>query len=134
MATIQSFEEEVAFIFVGDMNGHHQEWLGSACTARHGIAAFEFSIVSYWENLVAGPIHQAGGTLDFVFTDVPGRVRISVVEDIEDISHEVSLQFNFDWEAVRAAVLVFPLRDVRLCEDTGGYHEYLLSQSVHRFV
>ena len=35
-----------SFLFVGDLNGHHQEWLGSTTTNHHGVAAFDFAIVS----------------------------------------------------------------------------------------
>ena len=35
-----------SFLFVGDLNGHHQEWLGSTTTNRHGVAAFDFATVS----------------------------------------------------------------------------------------
>ena len=31
---------------MGDLNGHHQEWLGSTTTNRHGVAAFDFVTVS----------------------------------------------------------------------------------------
>ena len=34
-----------SFLFVGDLNGHHQEWLGSTTTYRHGVAAFDFATV-----------------------------------------------------------------------------------------
>ena len=29
----------VSFLFVGDLNGHHQEWLGFITTNRDGVAA-----------------------------------------------------------------------------------------------
>ena len=31
---------------MGDLNGHHREWLGSTTTNRHGVAAFDFATVS----------------------------------------------------------------------------------------
>ena len=33
-------------LFACDLNGHHQEWLGTTTTNRHGFAAFEFLTVS----------------------------------------------------------------------------------------
>ena len=40
---------------VDDLNGHHQELLGSTTTNRHGVAAFEFATVSGCDQLVVGP-------------------------------------------------------------------------------
>ena len=60
-----------SFLFVCDLNGHHQEWLGSANTNHHGVAAFDFATVSGCDQLVVGPTHARGGTLDLLMTDVP---------------------------------------------------------------
>ena len=48
VAAVQAEDVRASFLFVGDLNGHHQEWLGSTTTNRHGIAAFQ---------LVVGLIH-----------------------------------------------------------------------------
>ena len=69
-----------SFLFVGDLNGHHQEWLGSTTTNRLGVASFNFATVSVCDQLVVGPTHARGGTLHLLMTDVPGLVRVSVVE------------------------------------------------------
>ena len=63
---------------MGDLNGHHQEWLGSTTTNRHGVADFVFATVSC-DKLVVGPTHARGGTFDLLITDVPDLVRIAVV-------------------------------------------------------
>ena len=55
MAALQAEEMRASFLFVGDLNGHHQEWLGSTTTNRHGIATFDFSNVSGCHQLVVGP-------------------------------------------------------------------------------
>ena len=52
-----------SFLFVGDLNDHHQEWLGSTTTNRHGVAAFDFITVSGCDQLVVGPTHARGITL-----------------------------------------------------------------------
>ena len=36
-AAVQAEDVRASFLFVGDLNGHHQEWLGSATTNRHGV-------------------------------------------------------------------------------------------------
>ena len=59
---------------MGDFNGHHQEWLGSTATNRHGVAAFDFSTVSGCDQLVVSPTHARGGTLELLMTDVPDLV------------------------------------------------------------
>ena len=56
-----------------DLNGHHQEWLGSMTTNRHGVAAFDFANVSGSDQLVVGRTHARGGTLDLLITDVPDQ-------------------------------------------------------------
>ena len=62
------------FLFVGDLNNHHQEWLGSATINRHGVAAFDFATVSGCHQLVVGPTHARFGTLGLQMTDVPDLV------------------------------------------------------------
>ena len=47
-------------LFVGDLNGHHQEWLGSMTTNRHGVAAFDFATVSGLDQLVVCSTHARG--------------------------------------------------------------------------
>ena len=46
MADVQTDDIRSSFLFVGDLNGHHQEWLGSTTTNRHGVATFDFTTVS----------------------------------------------------------------------------------------
>ena len=45
MAAVQEAEARASFLFVGDLNGQHQEWLGSTTTNRHGDAALDFATV-----------------------------------------------------------------------------------------
>ena len=42
MAAVQAEDVRASFLFVRDLNGHHQEWLGSTTTNSHGVAAFDF--------------------------------------------------------------------------------------------
>ena len=39
MAAVQAEDVCASFLFVGDLNDHHQEWLGSTTTNHHGVAA-----------------------------------------------------------------------------------------------
>ena len=87
MAALQAENVRPSFLFVGDLNGHHQEWLGSATTNRHGVAAFDFATVSGCDQLVVGPTYARFGTLDLLMTDVPDLVRVSVVAPIGNSDH-----------------------------------------------
>ena len=55
-----------SFLFVSNLNGYRQEWLGSTTTNRHGVAAFDLATESGCDQLVVGPTHARGGTLDLL--------------------------------------------------------------------
>ena len=78
MAAVQTEDIRASFLFVWYLNGHHQEWLGSTTTNRHGVAAFDFPTVSGCDQLVVGPTHARGGTLDLLMTDVPELVQVAL--------------------------------------------------------
>ena len=52
---VQAEDTRSSLRFVSDLNGHHQEWLGSTTTNRHGVEAFDFATVSGCDKLVVGP-------------------------------------------------------------------------------
>ena len=58
-AAVQAEDVRASFRFVGDLNGHHQELLGSTTTNCHGVAAFDFATVSGCDKiwLSAQPMH-----------------------------------------------------------------------------
>ena len=87
MAAVQAEAGRASLLLVGDLNGHHQKWLGSATTNRHGVAAIDFTTVSGCDQLVVGPTHAHGGTLDILMSDVPDLVRVSVVAPIGNLDH-----------------------------------------------
>ena len=87
MAAVQAEDVRASFLFVDDLNCHHQEWLGSTTTNHHGVAAFDFATVSGCDQLVVGPTHTPGGTLDLMITDVPYLVRVAVVAPIGNSDH-----------------------------------------------
>ena len=58
MAAVQTEDIRASFLFVGDLNGHHQEWLGSTTTNRHELQLLtsQLSPVAIsW--LLAQPMH-----------------------------------------------------------------------------
>ena len=87
MAAVQAEDVRASFLFVGDLNDHHQEWLGSIIMKCHGVAAFDFATVSGCDQLVVGPTHTHGGTLNLLMTDVPDLVRVAVVALIGNSDH-----------------------------------------------
>ena len=87
MAALQAEDVSLSFLFMGDLNRHHQEWLGSTTTNRHGVAAFDFAAFSGCDQLVVGPTHARGGTLDLLMTDVPDLKRVAVVAPIGNSDH-----------------------------------------------
>ena len=40
MAAVQAEDVHASLLFVGDLNGHHQDWLGSTTTNRQGVQRF----------------------------------------------------------------------------------------------
>ena len=62
MAAVQDEDVRASFLFVSDLNGHHQEWLGSTTTNSHGVAAFDFATVSGCDQLVVGHNHWLSAT------------------------------------------------------------------------
>ena len=87
MAAVQAEDVRASFLFVGNLNGHHQEWLGSTTTNRHGVATFDFATVSGCDQLVVGPTHSRGGTLHLLMTNVPDLVRVAIVAPIGNSDH-----------------------------------------------
>ena len=128
MAAVQAEDARASFLFVGDLNGHHQEWLGSMTTNRHGVAAFDFATVSGCDQLVVGPTHARGGTLDLLMTDVPDLVRVAIIAPIGNSDHsslsavismaqavpnlcvnrKVFLKHQVNWNTVGGALQVGP--------------------------
>ena len=56
MPVVHAEDVCASFLFLSDLNGHHQEWLGSTTTNRHGVAVFDVETVSVW--LSARPLHE----------------------------------------------------------------------------
>lgn len=133
MAAVQERDVKSCFIFVGDFNAHHREWLESRSpTDRHGIAAWDFTNETGCTQLVAEPTHISGNRLDLFITDVPGICRVTVEPQIGSsdhfavsakvvlnapipdltISKRVLLKSRANWEAMSNEVQAIVWREV----------------------
>ena len=131
MAAAQGSDPKAAFLFVGDFNAHHTEWLPSGSpTNAHGESAFAFGATSGTTQLIESPTHHMGdgnslgNCLDLAFTDVPGLVtpavgtpigssdhsyislKLQLFQEISDhtVSHRIYLKSLVNWDAVRRDV------------------------------
>ena len=137
MAAMQVEDVRASFLFVGDSNGHHQEWLGSTTRNSHGVAAFDFATVSCCDQMVVDPTHTRGGILDLLMTDVPDLVRVVVVAQIGNsdhpslsavismaqavsnlcVSRKVFLKHQVNWNTVCGAIQEVPWRNIWLSDN-----------------
>ena len=117
---------------MGDLNGHHQEWLGSTTTNPYGVTAFDFATVSGCYQLVVGQTHARGGTLALLMTDVLDLVRVAVVAPVGNsdhsslsavipmaqavpnlyVSRKVLLKHQVNWSTVCGAIQDLPWRNI----------------------
>ena len=95
MAAVHAEDVRASLLFVGDFNGHHQEWSGSTTTNRHVVAAFDFATVSGCDQLVVSLTHARGGTLDLLIIDVPDLVLVAVVVPIGNSDHSSLCRQSF---------------------------------------
>ena len=133
---------------MGDLNGHHQEWLGSATTNHHGVAAFDFATVSGCDQLVVGPTHARGGTLDLLMTDVPDLAPIgnsdhsslsaviSMAQAVPNlyVRRKVFLKHQINWNTVCGAIRELPWCNIRLSDNPVEVLKEHLSLLVKRYV
>ena len=65
-------DRKAAFIFVGDLNAHHQEWLGSVSgTDRHSVAAYDFLNLSGCVQFTNEPTYRLDNCLGLLLSDAP---------------------------------------------------------------
>ena len=56
MAKVQPVDKK-AYLFVGDVNAHHDEWLNSSTTTVHSKVTLDFASSSGCEQMVTEPTH-----------------------------------------------------------------------------
>ena len=88
MHNIQERDRKSAFVFVGDLNTHHSDWLVSVSpTNSAGVAARDFSNLSGCEQLIDEATHNSGNCLDLLLSDVPGIVDSMVKPPLGNSDH-----------------------------------------------
>ena len=88
MAAIQENDRKASFVFIGDFNAHHKEWLNSISqTDCHGLKALDFSSESRCDQIIHSPTHRSGNYLDLIFTDTPGVVAGNVGSPVGTSDH-----------------------------------------------
>ena len=60
---MQAKDVRASFLFVCNLNGHHQELLSSTATNRDGYAANDFATVSGCDQWVVSPTHARRETI-----------------------------------------------------------------------
>ena len=110
----------------------------SGWVLRPRVAAIDFATVSGCDQLVVGPVHARGGTLDLLMTDVPDLVRVAVIAPIGNSDHSslsavismaqavsklcVSrkgfLKHQVNWNTVCGAIRELPWRNIWLSDNT----------------
>ena len=88
MARIQEDDRKACFVFIGDFNAHHREWLNSRSpTNCHGERALDFATESGCDQIVHEVTHTSGNCLDLIFTDSPGVITNSVGSPVGTSDH-----------------------------------------------
>ena len=88
MANIQNNDRKSDFLFIGDFNAYHREWLNFASLIDgHGRRGYDFANLSGCHQLVDEPTHTLGNTFDLLFTDVPGIVDANVSQSVGTFDH-----------------------------------------------
>ena len=110
--SIQEEDRKACFIFMGDLNAHHRNWLNSVSpTNQHGIAALDFSDTTGCEQVVTGATHTSGNLLDLLLTDVGGVVEVQTTAPVGSSDHRglaCKIQLDFpipDFTITREVVI-----------------------------
>ena len=149
MALVQAEDVRASFVFVGDLSGHHKEWLGSTTTSHHEVATFDFATVSGCDQLVVAPAHARGETLALLMTDVPDLPRVAVVtllgnSDHSSLSAVISMaqavinlcvsRKVFNWNTVCGGIRELPWRNIWFSDNPVEVLNEHLSLLVGRYV
>ena len=83
--------QKASFLFIGNVNAHHEEWLGSSMTNLQSRAECDFASSSGCAQTVTEPTHIDGGVLDLLLTDVSNAIGVRVGSPVGTSNHSVIL-------------------------------------------
>ena len=90
---IQERHPKSEVIVLGDMNAHHDEWLGSKKTGAHGDSVFEFAVTNNLHQLVDLPTRTGKdgecSKLDLFLTTSPDNRVVTVSAPLGSSDHSV---------------------------------------------
>ena len=118
MAAEQVEDERKSLMSVGDLTGHHKEWLGSTTRNRYCVAAFEFSTVSrYLTDLWTSRwlhVHDQYGLL--FCAPIRNSAVISMVQDVQNlrVNGKVYLKHQINFNTVCGEIQDLPWRNIGL--------------------
>src|ERR1044072_580092 len=99
--TVTPSHPNAEILYLGDLNVHHTEWLGSSHTDTGGKEAKLFSILNDLEELIWEPTHipdrpnQFLNTLDLCFTTTPSSYKYTIFPPIGNSDHNlIALSYN----------------------------------------
>ena len=154
-ATIQEEDRKSCFIFIGDFNAHHRQWLNSVSpTDRHGVAALDFADVVGCDQLVCGATHRSGNCLDLLLTDVGGIVEVQSNAPIGSSDHhslackiqldfpipdftitrEVFIKSRINWDGIERAFSSIVWSDIYNAPCSITALNLILTDLINRFV
>ena len=155
MATIQEQDRKAAFLFIGDFNAHHREWLNSISpTDIHGIRALDFTSETGCDQLVEGSTHRSGNCLDLLFSDTPGVVScrvggpigtsdhsyisavIKTEQTVPDVSfsRKIHLKSRADWEGILRELSMLDWPHIYRQPDSIGYLNNICNDIIDRLI
>lgn len=142
--TIQGISPRSEIIVLGDMNAHHEEWLGSKKTDTHGESAFDFALIHNLHQLVEQPTrHGRDGScskLDLLLTTSPDNHVVSVDAPLGSSDHcvvttianyrlptpskpskrKVWLYEKADWDGMRSYLAETDWSSLARCQDANA--------------
>ena len=128
--------------------------MGSTTTNHHGVVAIDFATVSGCDQLVVGPTHARGGTLDLLMTNVPDLEQVAVVAPMGNsdhsspsavismgqavpnmcVSRKVFLKHQVNWNTVCGAIQDLPWHNIWLADNPVEVLKEHLSLLIGRYV
>ena len=86
IAKVQYMNSKVSFLFVGDVNDHQEEWLGSSTYNLYGRAARDLASSLGCKQMVTDPTHIVEGVLDIGKCSWCFRIRVGSPVETSDNS------------------------------------------------